>query len=262
MGAFIKNTVSEDGTLQSQTLTLLLRWDGSRLRRICQQQPGRLRGKSPSKVLRVGRGRFSKGSFGRQKNYRISAASQGCSVRRFVYFNMGGRKISERLNGEGAESRRTAPQLCPAEPLRRGPRAPPSSGTKLLQRPPQRETGTAQGRQDFLSEHHPVSAPPGEVISLWLKNMRSGQDVCHVSSSLSPSLVWETMRISPTLQPVVNTFILFFSITTSAAVSLCPTCLQLFQSRQRSFTLFSLISKYLKILHFKWIDFRSYKHQT
>lgn len=101
-----------------------------------------------------------------------------------------------------------------------------------------RRRALSRGEKIFsLSSHQSAVALPGEVISPWLKNTRSGQDMFPWEQQ-SLSLTWETMRISLTLHCIVNTCILFFHLTTSAAVSLCPTCLQLFWSKRMSFTFF------------------------
>lgn len=58
-----------------------------------------------------------------------------------------------------------------------------------------------------------------------------------MSAALSLS---HTMRISLTLHCIVNTSSFFLGTTTSAAPSLCPTCLQLSQSKHASFQFIQL----------------------
>lgn len=101
----------------------------------------------------------------------------------------------------------------------------------------QQETGTVQRREDFsvqVPSHVCYRSPRRGGIQPfgWMQGL--DRTCFHVSSSLT----WEAMRISLTLHHIVNTCILFFSITTLAAVSLYPTCLQLFHSKQMSFTFF------------------------
>lgn len=129
------------------------------------------------------------------------------------------------------------------------------------QRLQQQETRTVQRWEDFslwVSSHVCYSSPRRGGIQPfgWMQGLDRG--CFHVSSSLSHEKPWEfPLQCFILLIPASY----FFSITTLAAVSLYPTCLQLFHSKQMSFTFF-FSSEHLKKLHFNWINLRSYKHQT